>query len=353
MKNEHSSHQSILLAEYTLGLLDAEEVQRAQSLLGASDQAVIAALKWESRFLELVDCLAPVNPPAMLLANLQATLGHHAVTPVPANIPEVQPEPEEGPRLLRPAAVDTEPTPPETPAHPAAEIKSHGGVDADVPPIKDARRPTQAPSVPRADNQIAASSKAPPPRKESPPSKEAPPSKAARETSPSGSAKRGSGGAMFPAVFSSIRLWRAAALGFALLALLVFVMPKTPEPPKVTVVKVAPTKAAILQAPGQTSTPGWLLSIGPEGNVRLDPKVHTDVPPDASVQLWTHNKTLPQPRSLGLIDPNQPVTVPFAMIGDVSPDQIFEMTLEAQNGSSTGSPSGPILFIGRVVTFGQ
>lgn len=352
MKNEHSSHQSILLAEYTLGLLDAEEAQRAQSLLGASDHAVIAALNWESRFLELVDCLAPVNPPAMLLANLQATLGHHAVTPVPANIPEVEPEPEEEPRLLRPAAIDTKPASAETLVEPAAKAESHGGIDAGVLPIKDARPAPQASAVPRADNhragdQKAVSSKIPAS------SKAAPPGKAAREVAPIRSAGSGSGGAMFPAVFGSIRLWRAAALGFALLALTVFVMPKTPEPPKVTVVKVAPTKAAILQAPGQTSTPGWLLSIGPEGNVRLDPKVHTDVPPDASVQLWTHNKTLPQPRSLGLIDPNQPVTVPFAMIGDVSPDQIFEMTLEAQNGSSTGSPSGPILFIGRVVTFAQ
>ena len=335
MKNEHSSHQSILLAEYTLGLLDAEEAQRAQSLLEASDQAVIAALKWESRFLELVDCLPPVSPPATLLANLQATLGHHDVTPVRTAIPEVEPEPEESPRLLRPAAMGTAPTHLETPAPPVVTVQSHGNVDVGAAPIKEARPPSNVAPVRRPDVP------------------KVPPMKASPETPAARSEKKGDRGGLLPTVLSNITLWRGATLGFALLALTLFIIPKTPEPPKVTVVKVAPTKAAILQAPGQTSTPGWLLSIGPEGNVRLDPKVHTDVPPDGSVQLWTHNKTLPQPRSLGLIDPNQPVTVPFAMIGDVSPDQIFEMTLEAKNGSSTGSPSGPILFIGRVVTFGQ
>ncbi len=150
----------------------------------------------------------------------------------------------------------------------------------------------------------------------------------------------------------NIWAWRIASVVFAAIALALALMPAKPAEPPVTIVQVAPTQAAILQAPGQSSTPGWVVTVDPQRNVLMQPRVRSDIAPDSSVQLWTHNKSLPQPRSLGLIDPNQPVTVPAALMGDLAPDQIFEMTLEPAGGSPNGSPTGPILFIGRTVTFG-
>jgi len=150
----------------------------------------------------------------------------------------------------------------------------------------------------------------------------------------------------------NIWAWRIASVVFAVIALALALMPAKPAEPPVTIVQVAPTQAAILQAPGQSSTPGWVVTVDPQRNVLMQPRVRSDIAPDSSVQLWTHNKSLPQPRSLGLIDPNQPVTVPAALMGDLAPDQIFEMTLEPAGGSPNGSPTGPILFIGRTVTFG-
>jgi anti-sigma-K factor RskA len=81
----------------------------------------------------------------------------------------------------------------------------------------------------------------------------------------------------------------------------------------------------------------------------LTPLVRSEVPVDTSVQLWTHNDTEPQPRSLGIIDPNLPATIPAATVGNIQPGQLFEMTLEAQGGSPSNSPKGAILFIGRTV----
>jgi anti-sigma-K factor RskA len=154
-------------------------------------------------------------------------------------------------------------------------------------------------------------------------------------------------------ITGNIWLWRGATVLFGLIALALVFMPSTPAKPPVTVVQVAPTQAAIMQAPGQSSTPGWIVTIDSQRNVLLSPQVRTDIPSDSAVQLWTRSKTLPQPRSLGLIDPNQPVTVPAALMGDLSPDQLFEMTQEPAGGSPTASPSGPVLFIGRLVTFGK
>lgn len=141
-------------------------------------------------------------------------------------------------------------------------------------------------------------------------------------------------------------------LVFAALALAVSIIPSTPSEPPVTIVRVAPTQAAILQAPGQSSTPAWLVTFDAQRNVYMAPQVHTDVAAGSSVQLWTYNETLPQPRSLGLVDPNKPITIPATLMGELGKDQFFEMTLEPEKGSPTASPSGPVLFIGRVVTFG-
>lgn len=110
-----------------------------------------------------------------------------------------------------------------------------------------------------------------------------------------------------------------------------------------------PTHVAILQAPGQTSTPGWVVTLDDKHNLILTPKVHIDVPSDGAVQLWTHNPRDRTPRSLGIITANQAAIVPAATLGAIADDQIFEMTLEQAGGSSSGSPSGPILFLGRMV----
>jgi hypothetical protein len=37
----------------------------------------------------------------------------------------------------------------------------------------------------------------------------------------------------------------------------------------------------------------------------------------------------------------------------VEDEQIFEMTLETEGGSNSGAPEGPVLYIGRIVSFGQ
>lgn len=147
-------------------------------------------------------------------------------------------------------------------------------------------------------------------------------------------------------------MWRALSIVLGVIVIAYALEPSEPVVPPVTILEVAPTQVAILQAPGQSSTPGWVVTVDPKGNILMDPHVRSDIPAEASAQLWTRNKHAPQPRSLGLIDPNKPVTIPASLMGPIEPDQLFEITQEASGGSPTGSPAGPILFIGRVVVFG-
>ena len=353
--------QGILIAEYTLGLLDPQEMAQAHALLGQDAEAVVQALDWEHRFLELTDLLAPVDPSPLLLSKIQTSLGHDT-TPRPSSLyrkpahnPPGEPPAHNAsatapkkrkaqqaterirnePSLSAAPGIDSlsEPNASDTPAPArvdAAALPSKNTGSVSVPAAEEAGAGA-APAESIAAAQAAIATAAP----------------AARTAAPVKPAPRER------SIQGNIWIWRAASVVFAAIALALGLMPAKPVPPPVTVVELAPTQAAILQAPGQSSTPGWTVTIDPQQNVLLDPQVRSDIPADASVQLWTHNKNLPQPRSLGLIDPNKPVTVPAALMGQVSPDQIFEMTLEPAGGSPTAAPTGPILFIGRVVTFGK
>ena len=123
-----------------------------------------------------------------------------------------------------------------------------------------------------------------------------------------------------------------------------------PKAPVIKRIEMSPRAGAILQAPGQSSTPAWIVSVDPAGHVLFTPQVTTEVAADKAVQLWTQYQNSTEMRSLGLLNPNMPVTVPQEIIGEVQIGQIFEMTLEPINGSK--EPSGPVLFIGRIVLFG-
>lgn len=322
MSSTPLSDHSVLIAEYTLGLLNLQETSQAQALLGQDSQAAITALNWENRFLELVDLLPPVDPGPQSLQRLQATLGHasrpapiarHNAVPVDSRVAKAAPIP------------------------PSAPVQAVAKPQDDTLTVAAAlRTPEKTIHVPPAQAAVAA----PPAHvKASEPKPQKPPK--VSKTAPAHGPK------------NNIWTWRIASAVFALIAVVLALMPAKPVAPPVTIVEVAPTQAAIMQAPGQSSTPGWVVTIDPQGNVLMSPKVRSDIPSDASVQLWTYNKSNPQPRSLGLIDPNQPVTVPANLIGEISPDQMFEMTQEPAGGSPTASPSGPILFIGRLVMFGK
>jgi len=148
-------------------------------------------------------------------------------------------------------------------------------------------------------------------------------------------------------------LWRLISLCAASAAVAGFMLPGEPPPPPVQVIKVAPTRAAILQAPGSTSTPGWTATLDPHGNLMMRPLVHTEVPAGSQAMLWTRSPAIPEPRPLGRIDPNRPVQVPAAQLGALAQDQLLEITLERDEDAAQAVANGPILFIGQMTVFGS
>lgn len=142
----------ILLAEYTLGLLNSRETQQAHALLGQDDDAVATALDWEERLLALTDLLAPVDPSPLVLQRIQTSLGHDTTPPPSTLYRKVAGAPARDAARSDPARLAPAPTParpPEAPATPAPAVTVAAPAAA-APNIADSTIATRAASAPAA-----------------------------------------------------------------------------------------------------------------------------------------------------------------------------------------------------------
>lgn len=138
-------------------------------------------------------------------------------------------------------------------------------------------------------------------------------------------------------------LWRGlAAGGFAAAAIMAVVVGVRLQAP------AAPGYMVVLATP-QNAAPGWVIRATGPDTIRLEPLAPTAVPARRALQLWTKADGWKGPVSLGLVTPGQAVTVRLDKLPPLQPNQLFEITLEPEQGSPIGRPTGPILYIGRAV----
>ena len=148
-----------------------------------------------------------------------------------------------------------------------------------------------------------------------------------------------------PAVpwWQRLRLWQglgAAALAASLL--LSVLLLQRPEAP------AGMRYVALLQSPADQST-GWVVELQGD-RLRLVPTAPSAAPPPGrSLQFWTKLEGAAAPTSLGLVQAGQAPEMPASRLPGVGPQQLFEITLEPEGGSTVGRPTGPILFVGRSV----
>lgn len=144
--------------------------------------------------------------------------------------------------------------------------------------------------------------------------------------------------------WSSLNTWRltSAALALALIIALLPVPWRADTP--------AAIYTAVLQPPGEAAKPGWVVHIDAQGTLRLEPLREDQVAANRSVQFWTLVDPKDGPRSLGLVEPGERLTLSAEQIGAVQVGQLFELTLEPSGGSPLNRPTGEVLYIGRAVT---
>ena len=393
---------AVRVAEYVCGLLEPTEHAQVHVLLSRDDQALGVALAWEEELLSLVDALAPEPPPPALRHHLQKTLGI-GPRPAPSQTELLRRRSQEassadngimaaiapaaaGPAFAAPVtAVNAAPglaaPSAESPARPVSP-----GASAQAMPTRQARTSTSAPTVTSAPAPGVTLAPTPAPGATSVPTPTPSPvptsAAGAATTTPKASDAadaHASSPAPVPAAAAvqpgalpdrsvekptertprerllsrKLWVWRLIGLMATAAAIVGFMIPREPPPPPVNIVKVAPTRAAILLAPGTSSTPAWTATFDADGNLMMQPLVNTEVPAGSQTLLWTRSARIPEPRLLGSIDPNRPVQVPAATFGQPADDQLLEITLEADEDAVQGRPNGPILYIGQMTTFGS
>lgn len=139
-----------------------------------------------------------------------------------------------------------------------------------------------------------------------------------------------------------LALWRGLA-GAGLVTTLVLAALLLTRPPVAD-----PTFVVVLVAP-QNQAPGWVIQASHDQQIQLIPLVVMEVPSDKALQFWTKGDGWQAPVSLGLVKPGQTLSVPLDKLPPLTPNQLFELTLEDPRGSPTGKPTGPIQAIGRAV----
>lgn len=139
-----------------------------------------------------------------------------------------------------------------------------------------------------------------------------------------------------------LAVWRGLAgaglVTTLVLAALLLIRPPTADPAFI-VVLVAP----------QNQAPGWVIQASNNQQIQLIPLGMMEVPADKALQFWTKGDGWQGPVSLGLVKPGQTLSVPLDKLPPLTPNQLFELTLEDPRGSPTGKPTGPIQAIGRAV----
>jgi len=147
-----------------------------------------------------------------------------------------------------------------------------------------------------------------------------------------------------PSVWQSLTFWRSfaiasATLAAASIAALVYVglVPGARVPLMATLSGSAgqPNFVASVTATGNT------LVIVPAALLTNDPRAY---------ELWLIPTGETRPRSLGLIQPGQPIRldIPSDLAGRVTPDATLAVSLEPPGGSPTGLPTGPVVAAGKL-----
>ncbi|MEQ1775908.1 MAG: anti-sigma factor [Burkholderiales bacterium] len=143
--------------------------------------------------------------------------------------------------------------------------------------------------------------------------------------------------------WQGLNFWRFGAVAASMVAVVLALKLLAPTATPETIRYVA-----VLQSPDKKDA-GWIVEASAGGKLRLTPLVTTTVAPQKVLQFWTKAQGASGPTSLGLVSPDRVTEMEVARLPTLEREQLFELTLEPEGGSTIGRPTGPILYVGRTV----
>lgn len=142
--------------------------------------------------------------------------------------------------------------------------------------------------------------------------------------------------------WQGLRLWQGLAGAALAMSLFLAVLVLSPPP-------TAERYVTLLQSPVDQST-GWVVEMNAGGTLKLVPVgAPAEVPAGRAWQFWTKPQGAAGPTSLGLVRAGQTIELPVSQLPAVGAQQLFEITLEPEGGSTIGRPTGPILYVGTSI----
>jgi anti-sigma-K factor RskA len=335
--------KDVLAAEYVLGTLGRDERAEAQALIAIDPAFAEVVRQWERRLGELSAMVDPVEPPADMWDRIKAGVAIIDRTGAPAAVP-LPPVPqaaEDKPAGAEPPAATAPPVTPPLPeiaAEPAAE---HPPETLEGAPELKAEALSPAPVVEPVSREAAPV--APPPF----------------ETA----------GSNVLHLTRRARRWRttsmltgAIAACFAALLAVQLTRPELlpgPLQPKAKVVEVVRNVEVPSARPAEfvavfqkdDASPAFLLTFDLDKRQLTVRRVGAEPQAGRSYELWLVSDKYPAPRSLGVIGA-APYTVRQAA-AEYDPVVInratYAISLEPEGGSPTGTPTGQVLYHGRLL----
>jgi len=144
--------------------------------------------------------------------------------------------------------------------------------------------------------------------------------------------------------WQNLILWRGISIACLVLAMVLGFKLQTVEP-----ILSKPTYIAVLVQP-ESKAPGWVIQTSQANQIQLVPLAAVEIPEGKALQFWTKADDWDAPVSLGLVRKGETLNLDINKLPPLTENQLFELTLEQETGSSTGKPTGPITSIGRGIS---
>lgn len=334
-----------LAAEYVLGTLDDAERAQAESLIASEDTFAAEVQRWERKLGALAAMVESVPPRPELWDKIKAQLGD-ATPSAPIRLPEI--------KTLSALRGEKQ-----TAADGASEVRHWrlatgiaaalaaclalfaaaqlfapamlpqalrpAPVEVAAPAEKPAEQPLETAQTPAAPQEQTPQNQTP--QEQAPqepiPQAQTPQAQTSQEQAPQTSA---------PAEQTAQGLQQA------------------PQQTLQQAPQVAASRSiAVLQK--DAALPGFILTLDAASKTFTLRKLGAELQPDKSYELWLMSDRLPTPHSLGVIGNGAVSKV--AMLADYDREIIdratYAVSVEPVGGSPTGTPTGPIVFSGKLI----
>jgi anti-sigma-K factor RskA len=333
----YEDDRDALAAEYVLGTLSGDERTQAETLMSIDRAFEAVVRQWERRLGELNVMVEAVEPAPEVWERISAS---------------IRPAPTIGPILASPSAADDD------------EVK--------LPRIDEAElHAPHAPEVPSPVAALASSLLPPDPEPQTRTPAESPVvTVSGRASSPEaapGEPRKVERSADVIYLAGKVKRWRRLTLAIGALAAVMVLyiavgqfapdlIPYGLRPPGLPMMSAqgpgrGPQDGLVVVLQQEPTAPAFLLTLDTQKRMLTVRRVSATPETGRSYELWLISSRSPSPRSLGIVGNDE--FTQRALPGNFDANTLraasYAVSLEPAGGSTTGAPTGPILFTGKAV----